>query len=162
MPAQEKPATNHASAAEYCGYCGHQLSGVAPASERFGQRFCSEAHAEQFVEGVRAARIQGAAHAQASDGVCALPPAGKRTWKNYLKRGACWGVPLLLLLALPLFWSGGTVAAAGGSLLSVLGLLACPLGMYFMMRAMGNMSRRDDKRTPATTTDARDGSKGEH
>ena len=71
---------------------------------------------------------------------CALAAGGRRTWKDYLERGACWGAPLLLILAIPLFWSGGTAAAAGGSILSVLALLACPLGMFFMMRAMGNMS----------------------
>jgi hypothetical protein len=47
-----------------------------------------------------------------------------------------------LILAIPLIWSGGW-AATGGSLLSVLALLACPLGMYFMMRGMTNMHRRD-------------------
>jgi hypothetical protein len=47
-------------------------------------------------------------------------------------------------------WSGSSVAAAGGSLLSVVALLACPLGMFFMMRAMVGMnksqqaSRRDE------------------
>jgi hypothetical protein len=58
-----------------------------------------------------------------------------------LKRAACWGAPVLLLLAMPLIWSGGW-AAAGGSLLSVLALLACPLGMYFMMRSMGSMQHQ--------------------
>jgi multisubunit Na+/H+ antiporter MnhG subunit len=57
-----------------------------------------------------------------------------------VKRNACWGAPLLVLLAIPLFWTGGW-AATGGSLLSVLALLACPLAMYFMMRAMTNMQR---------------------
>jgi hypothetical protein len=61
-----------------------------------------------------------------------------------VKRAACWGAPLLMLLAIPLVWSGGW-AAAGGSLLSVLALLACPLGMYFMMRAMTNMPRPRDE-----------------
>jgi hypothetical protein len=48
---------------------------------------------------------------------------------------------VLLLLAIPLLWSGGW-AAAGGSLLSVLAFLACPLGMYFMMRSMTSMQHR--------------------
>jgi uncharacterized membrane protein len=71
-----------------------------------------------------------------------MPPAAQRTWSDYLKRGACWSAPLLLFLAIPLIWTGGW-AAAGGSLLSVLALLACPLGMYFMMRGMMNMQHRD-------------------
>lgn len=162
MSAHDGSETKHAPGAEYCGYCGHPL-GAAPVSERFGERFCSEAHAERFAEGVRIARMESAARREAGEAsACSLPPAGRRTWQDYVKRGACWGGPLLLLLAIPLFWSGGAVAAAGGSLLSVLALLACPVGMYFMMRTMGNMSHGDDRRAPAATTDperARDGSK---
>jgi hypothetical protein len=124
----------------HCAYCGHAVTGEAPAIERFDEQFCSEAHAEEFVAGVRAARIQAAARAETPATACALAPAGQRTWKDYLKRGACWGAPLLLLLAIPLFWSGNAAAATGGSVLGVLALLACPLGMFFMMRAMGNMS----------------------
>ena len=41
----------------------------------------------------------------------------------------------------PLVWTGGW-AATGGSLLTFLALLACPLGMYFMMRGMMNMHQR--------------------
>ena len=124
----------------HCAYCGHAVTGEAPAIERFGEQFCSEPYAEEFVAEVRAARAQAAARADTPATACALAPAGQRTWKDYLKRGACWGAPLLLLLAIPLLWSGNTVAVTGGSLLSVLALLACPLGMFFMMRAMGNMS----------------------
>ncbi len=56
---------------------------------------------------------------------------------------------MLLLVALPLIWSGGW-AAAGGSLLSVLAVLACPVGMYFMMRGMMRMQHQDGK--PETTS----------
>lgn len=62
--------------------------------------------------------------------------------KDRLKRAACWVTPLLLLLAIPLFASGGALAA-GGSVLSLLAVLACPLGMYFMMRTMGGTQRGD-------------------
>lgn len=162
MPEHDRSTTKDARAAEYCAYCGHQLSGGEPVSQRFGEWFCSEAHAEQFAEGVRAARMENAARGDLAEaGGCRLPSPGQRTWRDYLKRGACWGGPLLLLLAIPLFWSGGAVAVAGGSLLSVLALLACPLGMYFMMRMMGNMSHGDHQRPQASTTDrapARDGS----
>ena len=125
----------------HCAYCGQSVAIDGPVIERFGERFCSETHAEEFAVGVRSARIEAAALAEsAAPSACHLAPAGPRTWKDFLKRGACWGGPLLLLLAIPLFWSAGAIATAGGSLLSVLALLACPLGMYFMMRGMMAMN----------------------
>ena len=123
-----------------CATCGRAVSGDRPAIERFGERFCSQAHADDFTASVRAARIEAAARTETPPIACAMAPAGTRSWKDYLKKGACWGAPLLLLLAIPLLWSGNPVAASGGSLLSVLALLACPLGMFFMMRAMGGMN----------------------
>ena len=126
---------------QHCAYCGRTVSQDTPPIERFGERFCSEDHGDAFTEGVRAARIQSATQKATAQSGCDMPPAGKRTWKDYLKRGACWGAPLLLLLAVPLFWTGSTVAAAGGSILSILAFLACPLGMYFMMRSMGGMGQ---------------------
>jgi hypothetical protein len=146
----------------HCVYCGHAITEAADAPERFGERFCSEAHAEQFAAGVRAARTGVAARAASNPGseaappagACALPSAGQGRWTDYAKRAACWGAPLLFLLALPLIWTGGW-AAAGGSLLSVAALLACPLGMYFMMRGMTKMqhsktppAKRDDTEVP--------------
>ena len=132
----------------HCAYCGQAVTDDAPMIERFGERFCSEAHAEEFTADVRAARIHAAARTDAAPTSCAMPPADRRTWKDYVKRGACWGAPLLLLLAVPLFWTGNATAATGGSILSVLALLACPLGMFFMMRAMASMGQGqqpDDK-----------------
>jgi hypothetical protein len=146
---------------KHCAYCGLSLD-TAVSPERFGERFCSDAHAEQFAIGVRAARMEMAARATPSPAgqpphaasACALPAAGQRRWTDYAKRAACWGAPLLVLLALPLVWSGGW-AAAGGSLLSVAGLLACPIAMYFMMRGMATMQhpstpseKRDEKEPP--------------
>src|SRR6266849_2403026 len=130
----------------HCAYCGRAVSENTPVIERFGERFCSEDHAEEFAGGVRAARIQAAARTETAPPACAMPPAKQRTWKDYLKRGACWGAPLLLLLAVPLFWTGNAAAATGGSLLSVLAFLACPLGMYFMMRGMGGMGQGQQPR----------------
>src|SRR6266705_1080180 len=109
----------------HCAYCGLVVKGDTPPIERFGERFCSEADADQFAAGVRAARMQTVAQSAAAPASCAMPSAGRRTWKDYLKRGACWGVPLLFLLGIPLFWSGSGAAAAGGSILSLLALLAC-------------------------------------
>lgn len=124
----------------HCAYCGLAVKDDTARIERFGERFCSDAHAEEFAAGVRNARMQAAARTETTSMSCALPSTGQRTWKERLKRGTCWGAPLLLLLAIPFFWSGSAAAAAGGSILSVLAFLACPLGMFFMMRAMGNMN----------------------
>ena len=147
MPALNDKAT---AAGRHCADCGHAPSHGSPFIERFGELFCSEAHAEEFAAGVRAARMQAAARTEPPATACALSPAAQRTWKDYLKRGACWGAPLLVLLAIPLFWSGNAAAATGGSILSVLAFLACPLGMFFMMRAMSSMNRggqpREDDR----------------
>jgi len=138
--ATENKSMTHAG--RHCSYCGHAVPDETPAIERFGKRFCAESHAEEFVAGVRAARIQSAARDEMRATACAPAPAGQQTWKDYLKQGACWGAPLLLLLAIPLFWTGSAWGATGGSLLSVLALLACPLAMYFMMRAMGQTRHR--------------------
>jgi hypothetical protein len=133
--------------ATYCGHCGREIPD-AGAPRRFGEPFCSDAHAEEFVARVRADRVEtarGDRPGRSSASIaCALPSAEQRTWKDYAKRGACWGAPLLLLIAIPLFWSGGW-AATGGSLLSVVAVLACPISMYFMMRGMMGMQPRDPK-----------------
>jgi len=124
----------------HCAYCGLAVTVELPPIERFGERFCSEVHAEEFAAGVRTARIQAAARVETASTSCGFSSSTPRTWKDYLKRAACWGAPVLLLLAIPLFWSGSAAAVTGGWILSALAFLACPLGMYFMMRAMGNMS----------------------
>src|SRR5437899_2831717 len=94
----------------HCGYCGLAVRDDTPAIERFAEQFCSEVHAEEFVAGVRNARMQATARPEAGPTSCAFPTTGQRSWKDYLKRGACWGAPLLLLLAIPLFWSGSATA----------------------------------------------------
>lgn len=143
---EPRETTTPVTSTRHCAYCGFGMEHAAPV-ERFGEPFCSDAHAEEFVAGVRRARVEAAARRDIDAGTgIAVPPAhrapaahaGPSAWQDTFKRWACRGGPLLLLLALPLFWSGGTVAAAGGSLLSGLALLACPLGMYFMMRAMAS------------------------
>lgn len=142
MTTQPHPQTDHPDQRIHCAYCGDGIPAEAPAYERFGERFCSEEHAEAFAEGVRAQRIAAVARREHAQGAaCAAPRALPQGWADRLKRAACWGAPLLLLLALPLFLSGGALAVAGGSVLSLLAILACPLGMYFMMRTMGGMHR---------------------
>ncbi len=139
MTTQPQLETGHPDQRTDCAYCGHGIPSEALPNTRFGEPCCSEEHAEAFAEGVRAERIARAARRGGSEtAACAHSGASLQTWADRLKRAACWGAPLLLMLALPLFWSGGALAAAGGSVLSLLALLACPLGMYFMMRAMGS------------------------
>lgn len=77
--------------ATHCGYCGRTISPDLDAPERFGERFCSNAHADDFVAGVRAARIESVARTEsrADQGAkCGLLPTGQRTWRDDLKRGA--------------------------------------------------------------------------
>ena len=60
---------------------------------------------------------------------------GMGTKGGLRKMGWCLAAGLGLLIAVPLIASGG-LAAVGGSILTVLALVACPIGMYLMMRAM--------------------------
>lgn len=144
-----------ARGARFCAFCGSEVGGDGAAPERFGEVFCSEGHAEEFVKGVRAARAQAAAVAPVEAGRAQRPQApeppkaspAQPNWKHLLKMAACCGAPLLALVVLA--GGGGALLGAAGSLLPVLALLACPLGMFFMMWAMSkaghHKSPRDDK-----------------
>lgn len=73
------------------------------------------------------------------------PAAGapkQRGWMRYLKMGACCGVPLLALVFLA--GGGGVVLGTAGALLPYLAALACPLGMYFLMRSMTKMGQKEN------------------
>ena len=62
-------------------------------------------------------------------------PVAKRGWlKGPLGMAICCGAPLLLVAAISLF--GLSLGAIASGLLSFAAVLACPLGMYFMMRMM--------------------------
>lgn len=131
----------------YCALCGDAANIHGSATERFGEAFCSEGHAEEFVKAVRTARVQSAAAAPstteierpgAAEAVPKLPD-----WKAYLGKALCWGAPLVALVFL--LGGGGAVLGAAGALLPYLALLACPLGMYFMMRTTSKMG---DKGNP--------------
>lgn len=141
--ASTRGSTNGGNAAgtseRYCAFCGLSINAEEPAIERFGEPLCSEDHAAGFVKGVRAARAQAAVAAAEAEGQSGRAHPSF-TWGAKLKKSLCWGAPVLLLLALPLLNSSDALAKTGGSLLSVLALLACPLGMFFMMRAMGKMA----------------------
>lgn len=136
------PPVQTTGQARYCAQCGAEV-GQAGAQERFGELFCSDAHAEEFVSGVRAARAQAAAAVEAPqarpgqdpDSVAASP--AQPNWKHLLKMAACCGAPLLALVILA--GGGGALLGAAGAVLPWLAFLACPIGMYFMMR--GGMSK---------------------
>ncbi|MDR7553955.1 MAG: DUF2933 domain-containing protein [Armatimonadota bacterium] len=138
MPTDGADASAAKPAERSCAFCGQPADPGAPAIDRFGEAFCSEAHAEAFVHAVRAAKVQAAAGAPASVERSSAPAGATpppRTWTASLGKALCWGAPLLVVAFVLV---GGTRALAGvaGTVLPVLALLACPLGMYFMMRAM--------------------------
>lgn len=70
----------------------------------------------------------------------AAPPQQKQGGlKGMLMMAICCGAPLLLLLAIPFLGAAfGSLAAVGTGLLTVVAVLACPVGMYLMMRMMMN------------------------
>ena len=70
----------------------------------------------------------------------AVAQGQRKGWlKGPLGMAICCGAPLLLLLAIPFLGSiFGSLAALGTGLLSLVAVLACPVGMYLMMRMMMN------------------------
>lgn len=61
--------------------------------------------------------------------------AGNKSWlRGMLPMAICCGAPLLLVGAIALF--GLSLGAVASGFLSLAAVLACPLGMYFMMRMM--------------------------
>lgn len=136
----------------YCARCGIELDTTGIAAQRFGEAFCSEPHADAFVSEVRAARAETAALAVRSGegggsrtGVETAEPESPAStrWdlKRVLKMAACCGAPILVLVFLA--GGGGALLGAGAAILPVLALLACPIGMFFMMRAMGSHGKSD-------------------
>lgn len=126
-----------------CGFCGADLDG-ARVAWRFGEPFCGEAHAEAFAAEVRAARIATAAATARTmeEGAAAPETSGQQEksvarscdLKRTLKMAVCCGAPLLAVVLLA--GGGGAFLGAGAAVLPYLALLACPLAMFFMMRAM--------------------------
>jgi hypothetical protein len=57
--------------------------------------------------------------------------------------GVCCGLPILAVVFLA--GGGGALLGAGAAVLPVLAVLACPLGMFLMMRAMAGHQDRDGK-----------------
>ena len=144
--------------ARYCAFCGTELPDRGAVAERFGEPFCSEAHADEFASGVCAARVQAAARGD-GEGPAAPPPAEATTstsWTRRLATWSCWAAPLLVLAVLFLASGGGGGSAVTvGAVLSVLAALACPVAMLLMMRGMGSMQHGN-----VTQADAKDTSEG--
>jgi hypothetical protein len=122
----------------YCPICGRRPEATASAIERFGEVFCSETHADQFTQAVRAARVQTALVRMGRAGERGSGASARSGWTARLGRLLCWRGPALALVAMALILSGGgglLLGVAGGAL-PLLAALACPLGMYLMMRSM--------------------------
>jgi hypothetical protein len=62
------------------------------------------------------------------------PEEKNQGWFKRMLPAVCCGAPLLLVAAISLF--GLSLGAVASGLLSLAAVLACPLGMYFMMRMM--------------------------
>jgi hypothetical protein len=144
---KKKPDLPSAGAEEhYCPICGKEASD--PTLKRFGEYFCSEAHVTEYARAVRGraeeAARQPVQNVQKEDQV----QPKKRGLSSLLKLGACCAAPILALVFLaPLLGSGaGGLASLGGNLLYFAALLACPLGMYFMMRGMMKQGHGDQNR----------------
>ena len=68
------------------------------------------------------------------DGSAACPMQGKGWFKGALGMAICCGAPILLFAAISFF--GLSLGAIASGALSLVALLACPVGMWLMMRMM--------------------------
>ncbi len=134
----------------YCPICGREGD---PGLRRFGHIFCSEAHVAQYAS---ERTVQAEPAASRPTAVEATDPGnqgakgmacGIGTKGGLRKMGWCLAGGVGLLIAIPLIASGG-LAATAGSLLSVVAFLACPIGMYFMMRGMMKTNQTNQKGGP--------------
>ncbi len=71
-----------------------------------------------------------------SAGAPACPVERKGWLKGPLGMAICCGAPLLLVAAISLF--GVSLGAIASGVLSLAAVLACPVGMYLMVRMMMN------------------------
>ena len=75
-----------------------------------------------------------AAAVKPEHGSVACPMQGKSWVKGALGMAVCCAAPLLLFAAIALF--GLSLGALASGALSLVALLACPIGMFLMMRMM--------------------------
>lgn len=132
----------------YCPICGTRPDATATAVERFGELFCSETHADQFTQAMRAARVQAAIVRMDGGSECGSAARATSGWTARLGRLLCWGGPALALIVMALILSGsrGLLLASAGGALPFLAALACPIGMYLMMRSMSRMGQSDGRK----------------
>ena len=151
-----------APASAYCAFCGIEVDSGEAAARSFGERFCTQAHAEAFAGEVRATRAAVAAEGPtggAPGDARQTPRRGDGRWSlgRLLKLGACCGLPILAVVLLA--GGGGSLLGAGAVALPYLALLACPLGMFFMMRGMQHHGSKHDQRSrehaPGSTAPSR-------
>ena len=75
------------------------------------------------------------------EGSAACPMQGKSWLKGALGMAICCGAPLLLFAAIAFF--GLSLGALASGTLSLVALLACPVGMFLMMRMMMKGNKED-------------------
>ncbi len=79
--------------------------------------------------------------AKNEEGLPACPMQGRGWLKGSLGMAICCGAPLLLIAAISFF--GLSLGAIASGALSVVALLACPIGMFLMMRMMMKGKKED-------------------
>lgn len=79
--------------------------------------------------------------AKTDDGSATCPMRGKGWFKGMLGMAICCAAPVLLVAAISLF--GLSLGAIASGALSFVALLACPVGMYLMMRMMSKKGNTD-------------------
>ncbi|MGH7846589.1 MAG: hypothetical protein ACREQW_15660 [Candidatus Binatia bacterium] len=90
---------------------------------------------DQIVTGTKeTAENSSAAAMESKDAQTACQMHGKGWLKGGLAMTICCATPLILVAAVALF--GMSLGALASRFLSVAALLACPIGMYLMMRMM--------------------------
>jgi len=78
---------------------------------------------------------------KSEDGSAACPVQGKGWLKGGLGMAICCGAPILLIAAISFF--GLSLGALASGALSFVALLACPVGMFIMMRMMMKDKKED-------------------
>src|SRR5438105_2025415 len=79
------------------------------------------------------------------DGSAACPMQGKGWLKGTLGMAICCAAPILLIAAISFF--GLSLGAIASGTLSLMALLACPVGMLLMMRMMMKGKNEDQSST---------------
>ena len=79
---------------------------------------------------------------KSEDVMAGCPVQGKRWLKGAFGMAICCAAPLLLVAAIAFF--GLSLGAIASGALSLVALLACPVGMFLMMRMMMKGNKEDE------------------